>query len=145
MLKDKAPSAPDRERVRFIDLPVLGSEAVGWLAVAEIPQVPFRPVRTYWTWGVPVAVERGRHAHKELVQFLVAVRGAVELRTTDPAGREEMFRLEDPKRGVLLPPHYWHTTRFGEDAVLLCLASHEYNEQDYIRRWDDYVRHWRRP
>jgi hypothetical protein len=139
---DSGPPPPSGP-TRFIDLPLHGSSASGWLSVAQSPFIPFTPRRAYWIWGVPASLDRGAHAHKELVQLLISFHGRVNIRTLDPDGRKEEFLLDNPRRGLLLAPQYWHTMMFGHGAILLCLASQEFDEKDYIRKIDEFYQYWR--
>ena len=83
---------------------------------------------------------RGEHAHKELRQYLVCVRGSVSVAVDDGKNRDE-FVLDTPGIGIYLPPMVWASQyKCSRDAVLLVLASDVYKEDDYIRDYDEYLR-----
>jgi WxcM-like, C-terminal len=123
----------------IIDLKSIGSKEIGYLTVAEYPsKIPFEIKRTYWTYHTPADVERGNHAHKALQQVIVAVAGVIELDLESKDGTHFLFTLNAPHQGVYIPHSYWRTIRFHQNAVLLCLASIEYSENDYIRNYEDF-------
>jgi len=122
---------------QLIELHKIGASDLGYISVAEVgSQVPFPINRVYWTYYTPDEVERGHHAHKELKQVIVAVSGIIQLTLENREGDIFEFILDHPTKGVLVPEGFWRTMRFSHCAVLLCLASHAYEESDYIRDYD---------
>jgi DNA-binding transcriptional LysR family regulator len=113
----------------------------GSLVVAELPEdLPFPPRRIFAVYDVPGADVRGEHAHRECEQLLVATHGALSVRVDDGSESREV-RLDVPSVALYLPPMIWGVQhRFSEDAVLLVLASHAYDADDYIRDRDEFVR-----
>jgi mannose-6-phosphate isomerase-like protein (cupin superfamily) len=109
----------------------------GSLAVLEHADLPFNPKRTFLVYDVPDRSVRGEHAHKECHQFLLCVAGRV---TVDVSGSTlGAIRLTNPDRGLYVPPMHWvGLTDFSEGAVLLVLASHPYDQDDYIRDYDKF-------
>ncbi len=112
----------------------------GCLSVGEHPSsLPFVPRRYYVIYGVPSREVRGEHAHKTLHQFMVCVAGQCALIVDDGEHREEIV-LDSPTLGVYRPPMIWGVQyKFSPDAVLLVLASHPYDAEDYIRDYDQYL------
>lgn len=117
----------------MIEMPRIGNDMIGHIAIAENSQLPFVIRRTYWTFHTPADVPRGHHAHKALRQIIFAVSGSIRIVLENVAGDKLTFELTDPWRGLYIPPMYWRTIYFMDDAVLLCLASEEFEESDYIR------------
>lgn len=113
----------------------------GDLCVAEIAKdLPFPPKRVFYIYNVPDARVRGEHAHKECHQFLIAVRGSVSVVADDGKNREE-YVLDKPFLGLHLPPRIWGIQyKYSPDALLLVLASHEYDSNDYLRDYDEFLR-----
>ena len=111
--------------------------------VEECKDVPFQIKRVYWVYDVPGGENRGGHAHKELFEFIVAANGSFYLNITN--GVEEFsFFLNHPYKGVIIPPGYWRTLNdFSSGAVCLVLASDFFNEEDYIREYDDFL-NWKK-
>jgi dTDP-4-dehydrorhamnose 3,5-epimerase-like enzyme len=94
---------------------------------------PHAIARAYFLYGTPDHIHRGDHAHRKLERTLIAVAGAVDL-TVDDGKRLISVRLDDPAKGVYVPPMVWTDLHnFSADAVVLCLASLPYDEADYIR------------
>lgn len=127
--------------LKIIEFPKIGSSALGYISVAEAQQnVPFEIKRVYWTYFTPQDVIRGGHAHKELEQLIFAVSGTITLKTEDLEGNTETFVLDYPTKGLYIPNLIWRDIHFTHNAVLLCLASEHFSEEDYIREYDSYLK-----
>ena len=131
------------------DLPVKGAVLVhlpeitdlrGSLTFAESPGLlPFEPRRFFMIYDVPSKDVRGEHAHKELHQLLICVKGACSVVLDDGNVRAEV-RLDRPTLGLHIPPKVWATQyKFTSDAALLVLASDVYKAEDYIRNYNEYL------
>lgn len=116
----------------------IGDPSLGYISVAGNSNLPFEIKRTYWTYFTPHNVERGNHAHKKLEQIIVAVAGVIDFELESTEGKKYSFKLDNPDKGLYIPQKYWRTIRFSHNAVLLCLASMEYQADDYIRNYDDF-------
>jgi len=118
----------------------------GKLSFGEIEQhLPFSPKRYFLVYDVPSREIRGEHAHKELHQFLVCVKGSVSVALDDGACREEVL-LDSPQLGIHIPPLIWGIQyKYSPDAVLLVFASDVYQADDYIRDYDDFLQYAKRP
>jgi len=114
----------------------------GSLAVAEHGKgLPFQPKRCFLVFDVPSGETRGEHAHKTLDQFLVCVKGEVSVVVDNGIQRAEVL-LDSPGIGLHLPPRVWGIQyKFSTDSVLMVLASGGYDETDYIRNYEDYLRY----
>jgi acetyltransferase-like isoleucine patch superfamily enzyme/dTDP-4-dehydrorhamnose 3,5-epimerase-like enzyme len=112
----------------------------GSLSVAEFDKnLPFTPKRFFTVFNVPSERVRGEHAHKTLHQFLICVRGACSVMVDDGNDRREI-RLDKPNVGVYIPPMVWATQyKYSADAILLVIASDNYDPADYIRDYDEYL------
>ena len=115
-------------------------EARGHLTVGEIGKgMPFVPRRFFVISAVPAEDIRGEHAHRELHQFLVCLAGSVVV-DVDDGERRGTVRLDCPQVGLHLEPRVWASQHnYTRDAVLLVLASGEYDPADYIRRYEDFL------
>ena len=81
----------------------------------------------------------GEHAHHQCRQFLIAASGSVTVSVDDGENRGSVV-LDSPDRGLYIPPLTWGSQyQFSSDAVLLVLASHEYDDADYIRDYTKYL------
>jgi acetyltransferase-like isoleucine patch superfamily enzyme len=113
----------------------------GSLVAAELASdVPFEVRRFFVVYDVPSLEARGAHGHRECAQFLVCLSGSVRAIVDDGTHREE-FVLDSPDLGLYMPAMTWGTQyRYSADAVLLVLASLPYDDADYIRDYDDFLR-----
>ena len=113
----------------------------GGLSFGEYDQqLPFMPKRYFIIFDVPSEEVRGSHAHKELHEFLVCVKGSCSVVVEDGYNREEML-LDKPNIGIYVPPMIWAVQyKYTRDAVLLVLASDSYDPDDYIRDYDEYLK-----
>lgn len=123
----------------IINLNKIGSPELGYITIAEQQKnIPFDIKRVYWTYYTPQDVSRGGHAHKNLQQLIVAVSGTITFNTEDKDGKKEVFVLDSPNTGLYIPKLVWRDIKFSHSAVLLCLASELYDEDDYFRNYQDF-------
>lgn len=128
----------------LIDFPKLGASEIGFISVTEQKKlIPFEIQRIFWTYYTPESIVRGRHAHFHTEQVLIAAAGRIIVTTEMPDGSVSVHRLEDPHVGLYVPPHAWHTMQYSHSAVQLVFASHPYDEQDYIRQYDQFREVWK--
>ena len=130
-----------RSPCALIDLPVR-RDARGALAFAEAGnQVPFEARREFHLFELQAGVARGGHAHKASHQFLIAMAGQFTV-TTDDGAEVRSWVLRSPTQGLHVPPGHWvELTPAADGAVLSVLASHGYDESDYIRDRAQFIRH----
>lgn len=121
------------------DLPLV-PDMRGSLSVAEFgQQLPFEPKRCFWVFDVPSREVRGEHAHKKLHQFLVCVKGSLNVVLDDGHNRIEVV-LDKPNLGLHISPMVWGIQyKYTHDAVLVVLTSDVYNSEDYIRDYDGFL------
>jgi hypothetical protein len=123
----------------IINLNKIGSPELGYITISEAQKdVPFDIKRVYWTYYTPQDVSRGGHAHKNLQQLIVAVAGTITFNTEDKNGEKKAFVLDSPNQGLFIPKLIWRDIKFSHSAVLLCLASELYDEDDYFRNYQDF-------
>jgi dTDP-4-dehydrorhamnose 3,5-epimerase-like enzyme len=126
---------------QIIEFSAIGSSELGFITVAEQQlNVPFEIKRVYWTYYTPNNVIRGGHAHKNLEQLIFAVAGSIEFVTQDVYGNKIEFVLDNPHIGLYIPRLIWREIKFSHSAVLLCLASDLYSEDDYIREYSEFIK-----
>ena len=110
----------------------------GNLAVIEKEVLPYAIKRVYYLHDVPSGAYRGGHAHKECKELLIAVSGSFEV-VLDNGKEKERIMLNKPNQGLLIDVNIWRELEnFSSGAVCLVLASHEYDEDDYIRNYETY-------
>ena len=101
--------------------------------------IPFDIKRTYYLYDVPGGESRGGHAHKELRQLIIAASGSFTV-TLDDGNVKRTFLLNRPYQGLYVVPGIWRTLDdFSSGSVCLVLASHKYDEADYIRNYKEYL------
>jgi acetyltransferase-like isoleucine patch superfamily enzyme/dTDP-4-dehydrorhamnose 3,5-epimerase-like enzyme len=112
----------------------------GNLSFAEFEKdLPFVAKRCFWVFDVPSKDVRGEHAHKKCHQFLVCVAGNVTVMLDDGNKRVEV-RLDSPSLGLHIPPVVWGVQyKYSSNAVLVVLASHTYDPDDYIRDYAEFL------
>ncbi|HEV2728173.1 MAG TPA: FdtA/QdtA family cupin domain-containing protein [Solirubrobacterales bacterium] len=127
------------KRCRLIELPEV-ADPQGNLAFAEGENhVPFPIARIFHVYDVPEGASRGGHSHLTLEQAVFCVSGRLEM-VVDDGEEKRGFVLDDPRRGLYLPPLVWHDIRgFAPGTVYLVLASARFDESDYIRDYDEYL------
>lgn len=124
---------------KIIDLPKIIDPTRGNLTVVEqLKEFPFEIRRVYWTYDVPGGESRGGHAHKALRQLLVAISGSFTVKLDN--GKEQCsYLLNHPWQGLLIEPGTWRTIEdFSSGAVCMVLASDYFDEEDYIREYDEF-------
>lgn len=112
----------------------------GNLIVGELPSsLPFEAKRFFYVSNVPEGEPRGIHAHKECHQLLICVAGTVKAMVDDGQHRE-VFTLSSNGQALHMPPLTWGCQYdYSLDAVLLVLASHTYDPDDYIHEYDEFL------
>lgn len=129
---------PDFEQPYLITFKQHGKTSWGYIAVAENYTLPFEIKRVYWTYATPETIIRGRHAHHQLKQILIAAAGSVIVKTEMPGNITKEFILNNPNTGVYIPATCWHTMTYTTGAVQIALANMEYIEADYIHDYEKF-------
>ncbi len=123
---------------RIIQLPKI-ADPRGNLSFFEHPnQLPFEIARTYWIYDVPGGETRGGHAFKEQQEFIIALSGSFDVIIHD-GKKEEKISLNRSYTGLLIPKMYWRSLEnFSTNSLALIVSDKVYNENDYIREFEDY-------
>jgi hypothetical protein len=109
--------------------------------VFEGEKFGFQVERIYFTRDVPVGQIRGHHGHKTLQQILLCPYGAIRVTLDNGLGVQEAALLDTPDKGLYVGPRMWHTMEWVKpESILLVFASQKYNEADYLRDYDEFVR-----
>lgn len=129
------------KKARVIEFPKVCDTRGNLSFIEGARHVPFSIHRIFYIYDVPGGETRGGHAHKKCAEVITAVSGSFDLIITN--GREESrITLNRANMGVLIPPGSWITMpNFTTGTILLAIASHEYDEEDYIRDFDEYLRY----
>lgn len=136
-----APSLQDLPAIRADEPGIRGRICV----LESGADLPFEIRRVYWIHGMARGERRGGHAHRALVQAMVAVSGQVEMELDDGHVRQR-FVLDTPDRMLLVPPGFWRDfTTLQDGTTLMVLASQPYREDDYIRDRAAFLAHVAQP
>ncbi len=113
----------------------------GNLTVAEQQSdVPFDVKRVYWVYDVPGGESRGGHAHRHCREMIVAVSGSFDV-TLDDGSEKQTYHLNHPWQGLFVDTGIWRTLDdFSSGAVCLVLASELFEENDYIRDYEQFLK-----
>jgi dTDP-4-dehydrorhamnose 3,5-epimerase-like enzyme len=124
--------------INIINIPKI-EDPRGNLSVIEKEVVPFEIKRVYYLYDVPAGAERGGHAHKELQQFLVALSGSFDVVLND-GKQEKTVTLNKPYEGLLITNGIWRELKnFSSGSVCLVVASDVFEEEDYIRDFEEFL------
>ncbi len=128
----------------IIELDKHHSDLKGNLSVVENGEtLPFDVKRVYYLYDVPGGEARGSHAHRELSQFIIAALGSFTI-TLDDGNCKKSFFLNRPYQGLYVKPGIWRElTDFSSGAICLVLASDIYDENDYIRDYQEFLNYRR--
>lgn len=118
----------------------LGDERGKLVVIEGGEAIPFEIKRVFYIYGSDATVVRGQHANRESEFVLINVAGESKVRITD--GSDEMvIVLDKPMMGVYIPRMLWKDMYdFSPDSVLLVLASTHYDDSEYIRNYNDYLK-----
>jgi hypothetical protein len=126
---------------KLLELPSIRFREGNLTPVHGLTDVPFELERIFYIYDVPGGEDRGAHAHKTCHQLIVAASGAFDVILNDGLSSSRLT-LNRPYFGLYLPPGIWaQEVGFSSGAVCLVLASHPYDESDYIRDFDEYLRY----
>lgn len=123
-----------------IELPKIHNIAGNITAIDNVDNlIPFEVKRVYYLYDVPGGENRGAHAHKDLQQLIIAASGSFDI-TLDDSQTRRTFQLSKPYFGLYMPAGLWRELHnFSSGAICLVLASHIYNENDYIRQYEGFL------
>ncbi len=125
---------------KLIDFKVMGDERGNLISLEGNKNVPFEIKRVYYIFDNIEGVERGFHAHHNLKQVVICMHGECTFILDDGKTREEVL-LNSKKEGLFIEGFIWREMKnFSPGAVLVVLASEYYDEKDYIRNYEDFMR-----
>lgn len=120
--------------------PPHGDDRGQLVAIEAMKDLPFPVKRVYYIYDTLANVRRGFHAHKCLEQILICVSGSCKIHLDNGYDTAEVT-LDKPNEGLYIANNMWREMYdFSEGAVLLVLASEYYDEADYIRNYDEFIK-----
>lgn len=125
---------------KILDFKAIGDDR-GWLVPLESSKtIPFDIKRVYYIWGTQKDIVRGKHAHRDLEQVIVCIAGSCDF-ILDDGHERKTIRLDNPAKGLYIAHNMWREfTNFSSDCVVMVLASEHYDEADYIRNYDAFLK-----
>jgi hypothetical protein len=122
------------------ELPKILNRSGNITALNNSSDLPFDVKRIYYLYDIPGGVSRGGHAHHHLYQYLIAASGSFDVVIEDGKNKKKVT-LNRPNFGLLITPGIWRELdNFSSGAICLVLASQKYNENDYIRDYNEYIK-----
>jgi dTDP-4-dehydrorhamnose 3,5-epimerase-like enzyme len=124
--------------VQIIQLPKILDRRGSLSFFESSNQVPFEIKRTYWIYDVPGGETRGGHAYKSLQEIVIALSGSFDVHVESKAG-SEVYSLNRSYNALYLPAGTWRSLQnFSTNAICLVAASDVYNDEDYIREFNEF-------
>ncbi len=125
---------------KFIRLPKISTISGNITSINNGINSPFNVKRVFYIYDIPSGSDRGAHAHKECHQLLIALSGSFDVEVFD--GKNKFtFTLNQPDLGLHIPPGIWASElNFSGNGICLVLASQEYEESDYVRDYNEFLK-----
>lgn len=128
------------EQCKLIDLPRITDPRGNLTFVEGERHIPFPIRRVYYLYDVPGGAERGAHGHRELQQLIIAMSGSFDIHLDDGFGKKT-FHMNRSYYGLYVSPMMWREIdNFSSGAVCMVLASDYYDEKDYYREYDQFLK-----
>ncbi len=128
------------DQCKTIDLPKIGNPLGNLTFIESNRHIPFSIQRVYYLYDIPGGAARGGHAHKNLHQYIIATAGSFDV-LLDDGNTRKRFHMNRSYYGLYICPWIWRELdNFSYGSVCLVLASEYYDESDYIRSYNDFLR-----
>lgn len=126
------------QQPKIIELPKFTDPRGNLSFLENENQIPFKVARSYWIYDVPGGETRGGHAFKKNDEFIIALSGAFDV-ILDNGKEKQKFQLNRSYYGLFVPKGWWREMEnFSTNSVAFILSSIPYDENDYIRDYDDF-------
>ena len=125
----------------LIELPKIENRSGNLTSIQNSIEIPFDVKRIFYLYDIPGGKDRGAHAHLECHQFLIAGSGSFDV-LLDDGKSKKLVNLNQPYKGLHIPPGIWASEiNFSSGSICLVLASHKYDEKDYIREYNAFLKY----
>ena len=126
--------------LKLIELPRINDHRGNLTFIESGRHIPFEIKRTYYLYDVPGGATRAGHGHKALHQLMIAMSGSFDI-TLDDGFEKKVISLNRSYNGLYIPPMMWRDLdNFSSGAVCMVLASAFFDEGDYFRNYDEFLR-----
>lgn len=128
-------------KIEVINIKTIGTEGMGELSFFEaMKDVPFEIKRIYFITKVKKDIQRGGHAHKNLKQLLFCPYGKITIKLDNGYEKVNVV-LDTPEKGLIVENNMWRDMLWEQDDSVLCVAANSYyDEEDYIRDYDEFIK-----
>lgn len=127
------------EQARIINVPKILDERGNLSFVEECNEVPFNIRRSYWIYDVPGGECRGGHAYRQNCEFIIALSGSFDI-VIDDGKERKVFHMNRSYYGLYVPKGLWREMEnFSTNSLALILSSTDYDSQDYIRDYNEFL------
>lgn len=125
---------------KLLNFTVHGNYEGKLVALEKGDDFPFEIKRVYYIWDTQNKVVRGKHAHRKLEQVIICVSGSCEF-VLDNGKEKKTVVLDNPTEGLYIKHNIWREfSNFSKDCVVVVLASEHYDESDYIRDYQQFLK-----
>lgn len=126
--------------IKKIDLPKFTDPRGNLSFIEGNVHIPFDIKRIYWIYDVPSGQKRGGHAYRKLHEFIVALSGSFDV-VLDDGKNKNIYSLNRSHYGLYVPNLIWRSLEnFSTNSLCMILASEYYDESDYIRDYDEFLK-----
>lgn len=130
----------DLNKIQLVDVPKILDERGNLSFIEELNHIPFQIKRIYWIYDVPGGEVRGGHAYKTLHEFIVALSGSFDV-VLDDGKTKKTYSLNRSYYGLYVPNMVWRSIEnFSTNSLCMILASEKYDENDYVRDYEEFIK-----
>jgi hypothetical protein len=138
--EDKDSAHHDNSLIKIINLPKILDKRGNLSFVESESHIPFKIKRCHWIYDVPGGEKRGGHAYKTNQEFIIALSGSFDV-LLDDGNEQKIFSLNRSYYGLYVPKGIWRQMEnFSTNSLALVLASTAYEEKDYVRNYEEFLK-----
>ncbi len=124
----------------IIHLKKIENRAGNITPIENSKDIPFDIKRVFYLYDIPGGEDRGAHSHKKCHQLLIAASGSFDIFLDDGKSKKTV-NLNRPYLGLHIPPGIWAAEQsFSSGSICLVLASELYDEKDYVRNYNQFIK-----
>ena len=128
------------DNVKFFNLKTIVEEDGNLVPIESNIDVPFSIKRVFYVYGVKDQKNRGEHSHRKTEQIIICLNGKLEVLCDDGVNKKK-YLLESPQQALYIPSMIWDEQNYlTNDTVMLVLCNNHYNINDYVDRYDDFLK-----